>query len=67
MTPSKGERHWLLTENETLLGWIPHLDTYMPCCNNKTPGNGELAKLLEVCPFTETMNLALTVMNYLEQ
>ena len=66
MPPSKGERHWLLTENDTLLSWIPHLDTYMPCCNNKTPGNGELTKLLEVCPFIETINLALTVMNYLE-
>ena len=33
---------------------------------NKTPGNGELVELLEICPFTETMNLALTVKNYLE-
>ena len=48
MPPPKGERHWLLIENDTLLGWIPHLYTYMPRCTNKTPGNGELAKLLVV-------------------
>ena len=33
---------------------------------SKTPNNGGLAKLLEVCPFTDNMNLALTVKNYLE-
>ena len=36
MPPSKGERHWLLNKNHNLLGWIPHLDTYFPCCTNKT-------------------------------
>ena len=42
------------------------LDRYLPCCTSKTPPNGGLAKLLEVCPFTGTMNLAFTVIKYLE-
>ena len=61
----KGERHRLLHVNDTLLGWIS-LNKYELCCTNKSPNSAELAKLLETCPFTETINLALTVKNYLE-
>ena len=66
LTPSKGEKHWLLSQQDTLLGWIPHLEGYYPVCTNKTPSNSDLAKLAKSCPFMNTMNLVLTIHNYLD-
>ena len=66
MTPSKGEKHWLLSNQDGLLGWVPHLDAYKPICTNKAPSTSDLAKLTESCPFTNTLNLALTIRNYIE-
>ena len=43
---------------------IWHLRFFAP--PHRTPGNSEIAKFIEVCPFTDTTNLALTVLNYLE-
>ena len=37
LTPSKGEKHWLLSHPEGLLGWVPHLSEYKPVCTNKAP------------------------------
>ena len=31
--------------------------------SNKPPSNSDLAKLLELCPFTQTLNMALTIRN----
>ena len=28
-TPSKGKKHWLITQQDTLSGWIPHLEGYL--------------------------------------
>ena len=42
------------------------MDKYVDCYTNKPPSNADLAKLLELCPFTQTFNMALTVRNYLE-
>jgi len=66
LTPSKGEKHWILAQQDTLMGWIPHLEGYHPVCTNKTPSTSDLAKLAESCPFTNTLNLALTIQNYLD-
>ena len=65
-TPSKGEKHWLIAHQDTLCGWIPHLESYFQVCTNKTPTTSDLAKLKESCPFTGTLNLALTINNYLD-
>ena len=66
MTPSKREKHWLLANQDGLLGWVPHLDAYKPICTNKAPNSSDLAKLAETCPFSNTLNLALTIGNYIE-
>ena len=66
LTPSKGEKHWLLSSAEGLLGWVPHLSEYQPVCTNKAPIMSELVRLAEECPYTKSFNLALTIRNFIE-
>jgi len=66
MAQSKGEKHWVITTPDGLNGWVPSENQYVPCFTNKAVTNADLAKLLEVCPFTSTVNLALTIRNYID-
>ena len=66
LTQSKGEKHWILTTPEGQVGWVPSENRYVDCFTNKPPSNSDLAKLLELCPFTQTLNMALTIRNYIE-
>ena len=61
LTQSKGEKHWIITTPEGQLGWVPSENQYKECFTNKPPINSDLAKLLELCPFTQTLNMALTI------
>ena len=63
LTPSKGEKYWILTTPEGQVGWVPTEDKYVDCYTNKPPSNSDLAKLLKLCPFTQTLNMALTIRN----
>ena len=63
MTQSKGEKHWVITTPDGQLGWVPSENQYVACFTNKPASNSDLAKLLELCPFTSTVNLALTIRN----
>ena len=66
LTPSKGEKHWLLSSAEGLHGWVPHLSEYQPVCTNKPPVMSDLVRLTELCPYTQSFNLALTIKNFIE-
>ena len=66
LTPSKGKKHWLLSNPEGLLGWVPHLSEYKPVCTNKAPMMSDLVRLAEECPYTKSFNLALTIRNFIE-
>ena len=66
LTPSKGEKHWLLSHPEGLLGWVPHLSEYKPVCTNKAPNMSDLVRLAEECPYTKSFNLDLTIRNFIE-
>ena len=66
MAQSKGEKHWVITTPDGLNGWVPSENQYVPCFTNKAVTNADLAKLLELCPFTSTVNLALTIRNYID-
>ena len=66
MAQSKGEKHWVITTPDGQQGWVPSENQYVPCFTNKAVTNADLAKLLELCPFTSTVNLALTIRNYIE-
>ena len=63
MAQSKGEKHWVITTPDGQQGWVPSENQYVPCFTNKAVTNADLAKLLELCPFTSTVNLALTIRN----
>ena len=47
-----------------LIGWITHMDKYVDCYNIKRSSNAD--KLLELYPFTQMFNMALTIRNYIE-
>ena len=64
LTQSKGEKHWIITTPEGQLGWVPSENQYVECFISKPPSNSDLAKLLELCPFIQTLNMALTIRKY---
>ena len=66
MAQSKGEKHWVITTPDGQQGWVPSENQYVACFTNKPASNSDLAKLLELCPFTSTVNLALTIRNYID-
>ena len=65
-TPSKGEKHWIIAQGESQLGWIPHKDDYIPICTSKLPVDTDFKRLVEHCPYTKAFNLSLTIRNFIE-
>ena len=65
-TPPKGEKHWIIVQSESQLGWIPHLDDYIPICTSKLPVDTDYKRLIEHCPYTKSFNLPLTIRNFIE-
>ena len=63
LPPSKADRHWIIPKGNKHIGWVPHSNEYVAIFATKAPSMHDLNKLLEKCPYTETVNFAMTVKN----
>ena len=61
LPPSKVDRHWIIPKDNKYIGWLPQTNEYIPIFSTKSPTIQNLNKLLEKCPYTETVNFAMTV------